>query len=269
VSYPPGNYGGPPGRDPYGQQPGYGQQPPYGAPNSGAPSSGVPSSGPPSSGPPSSGPPSSGPPSGPGYGGYQEPYGQQPGFGAPADPYGQQPGYSQPGMPSYGGPPPKRSHTGLLAALGSGILVLVVAIVVVAIYAFGGSSGSPQADHGSGKPTSSPTAAATDSPEDVVDKYLTAIFTDKDGSAAKDLVCSSQRNNPDSTDPDTIEKDFSSSGASVSVTWTTPQEISETSSKAKVKNTLTIKVSGTSAPVDVTWTLKDQSGWKICDVNAQ
>lgn len=240
VSYPPGNYGGPPS-DPYGQQPGYGQQPNYGAPGSGPPA---------------------------------DPYGQQPsgaGYGTPPGPYGQQPGYGQPpGMPPYGGPPPRRSHTGLLVGLGSGILVLIVAIIIVAVYAFGGSGGGSPAANGSAAPSGGSSPSASDSPTQAVDKYLTAIFTDKSKTEAEAVVCSAEKDNTHDTDPATVQKDLeSSSGESdISVSsWTTPTEASKSGNTAKVKNTLNLKFSGQTAPVDVTWTLKNESGWKVCSVS--
>lgn len=245
MSYPPGHYGGPPpDGDPYGQQPGYGP-PSYGPPTD----------------PPSSGPYGQPPPSGPGYSG--APY-QQPAYGPQPGPYG------QPGMPP-GVPPPKRSHTGLLVGLGSGIVVLIVAIIVVAVYAFGGNGGGSPEANGSATPSGagSPSPAAT-SPTQAVSKYLTAIFTDKSKSEAEAVVCSAEKDNPHDIDPATVQKDLEKSSGQndISVSsWTTPTESSESGSTAKVKNTLKLTFGGQTAPVDVTWTLKNESGWKVCSVN--
>ncbi|QSB06010.1 hypothetical protein [Natronoglycomyces albus] len=114
MSYPPPAGGQQPGWDPNQQppqqpgyppqqQPGYPQHPPMGPP----PGGGVP----PGGMPPSSMPPGHQPPAGGGGGGY-------PPYGAP-----------QGGYP--GGPPPKKSSTGLIIGIGAGALVLVIAIVLV------------------------------------------------------------------------------------------------------------------------------------------
>jgi hypothetical protein len=190
-----------------------------------------------------------GQPSAPGYGGYQDPYAQP-----AADPYGQQAygqqpgypqqGYPQPGMPGYGGAP-KKSKLPLILGLGiPGGVVVVVIIIIVAFVAFSGGGGG-----------GSPTAA--------VQKYLTAIFTDKSQSEAEDVVCSSE-NNSSNTDPQEFENEV---GTDVSVTWTTPHEVSNDGDTAKVKNTLKVTVSGTTEPVTITWTVVNESGWKVCDAS--
>ena len=237
MTYPPGQYGGQPGGDPYGQQPGYGQQQPtggqYGQPPVSGPGGGQYDQ-PSMSGQPAYGAPVSGP---------GDPYAaQQPNYGAPQPPYGA----GNPGFPPMG-PPQKKSKLPLILGLGGGALALVVVLVVVAVIAFSGGGGAA-------------------SPTEAVDKYLTAVFKDKDASAARDYVCAAQQNS-ENTDPEKIQGEFKSGGSSISVTWSTPTEVSKTGDKAKVSTNMTMTLNGDSQPLKSTWDVVDESGWKICDVN--
>ncbi|MET9230828.1 hypothetical protein [Lentzea sp. NPDC003310] len=125
------------------QQPGYGQQPgQYGQPQQDP----FGQQGPQSGGFPQPGQP--GPYGQPGQYGQQPgqpPYGQQP--------YGQQP-FGQPGPGGFGGPPPKKSNTGLIIGVVVGVLVLVGGGVTAAVLFSGNdstsSTSSPDSNSGSG-----------------------------------------------------------------------------------------------------------------------
>jgi len=113
----------------------------------------------------------------PGYG--QPP--QQPGYGQPA-----QPGYGQPpqppgyGQPQYGapgqypsGPPPKKSHTGLIVGIVVGVLVLAgIAFGISAL--IGGGSDPATAD-----PTTEATQATTDPTTEATTDPTTDPTTDE------------------------------------------------------------------------------------------
>jgi hypothetical protein len=264
VTYPPGQYGQPGGNDPYGQQPPYGQpQQPYGQP----PASGQPYGQPdPYGQPPASGQPYGQPASGqPAYGqppASGQPYGQPSGapYGQPSgapDPYGQpaqaygQPGYGQPGQPGYGGMPPvpqqpKKSKLPIILGAGGGGLALIIILIIVLVVAFGGSGGASD-------------------PATAVQKYLTAVFKDKDASTAKAMLCEKEQHTTDA-DPEEVQKQFRSGSTQVSVDWTTPTESSRSGDNAEVKNDLKLSYNGRSTTLPVTWKVVDESGWKVCDL---
>ncbi|MCX2947786.1 hypothetical protein [Lentzea sp. NEAU-D7] len=138
------------------QQPGYGQQPPpgYGQPPGqyGQPQQDpFGQQGPQSGGFPQQG--QHGPQQGQ-YGPQQGQYGQQPGQPGPygQQPYGQQP-YGQPG--GFGGPPPKKSNTGLIVGVLVGVLVLLGGGITAAVMLTGNgssdsSTSSPDSSAGGG-----------------------------------------------------------------------------------------------------------------------
>ncbi|BCJ32615.1 hypothetical protein Athai_01180 [Actinocatenispora thailandica] len=276
MTYPPGQYGQPGGNDPYGQQPPYGQpQQPYGQP----PASGQPGYGQPDpyGQPPASGQPYGQPASGqPAYGqppASGQPYGQ-PGYGQPAsgvpygqpsaapDPYGQpapdpygQPAaqpYGQPGyQPGYGGMPPvpqqpKKSKLPIILGAGGGGLALIIVIIIVAVVAFSGSGGAKD-------------------PATAVQKYLTAVFKDKDAGTAKAMLCKAEQHTTDA-DPAEVQKQFKQGSTTVSVDWTTPVESSRSGKNAEVKNDLKMSYNGQHVDLPVTWKVVDESGWKVCDL---
>lgn len=258
MTYPPGNYGQPgAGGDPYGQQPQYGQQPGYGQqpqygqqpgsgqqpgygqqpdygqpPASGQPAYGQPS-GPPSYGQPASGQPYGQPPPG-------QPYGQ-PGYGQQQ--YGAQPGYGQPGAP-YGAPPSK-SKLPLILGLGGGGAVVVIIIIVVLVVALSGGAGSPT---------------------EAVDDFVAAAFKDHDAGAVKDLLCQKERDNSNN-DVSEMQDDLDKLSDSVEFTFGKAQEVSNDGDSAKVTTDVTMKEksSGRTQSETITWTVVDESGWKVCD----
>ncbi|HEX7305220.1 hypothetical protein [Lentzea sp.] len=186
MTYPPQQPG------PYGhQQPGHGQQPPpgYGQPQPGYGQQ---------------------PPPPPGYG-QQQGYGPGPGqpgpYGQPQPgqpgPYGQQ----QPGFGGgYGGPPPKKSKTGLVVGVVLGVLVLVGGGVTAAVLLTGDDepkSSTAAAESGTnGGDTPAPTSKSSSSGGDSAAKDVAEEFTEivlkgaragnSNPADVKDLVCAAE-----------------------------------------------------------------------------
>ncbi|SDK11567.1 hypothetical protein SAMN04488074_104283 [Lentzea albidocapillata subsp. violacea] len=160
------------------------------------------------------------PPQQPGYGQQPQPgYGQQPGqYGQQPPPgYGQQPGqygqqpfgqpYGQPG--GFGGPPPKKSNTGLIIGVVVGVLVLVGGGITAAVLLSGDSGSGDNTASTNTEPTggssSKPATPSSKSPssggdsdaEDVAKEFTDRIIKGaRAGSSTpndvKDLVCSAE-----------------------------------------------------------------------------
>jgi hypothetical protein len=151
-------------------------------------------------GPPSGGFPQQGPPG----------YGQQQGYGQPG-PYGQQPPYGQPGPGGFGGPPPKKSNTGLIIGVVLGVLVLVGGGITAAVLLSGdkdpkspsvaAQSDTNQSGNDPTKPTT-PSSKSSSSGGDSAAKDVAEEFTEivlkgvragsSDPKDVKDLVCAAE-----------------------------------------------------------------------------
>lgn len=108
------------------------------------------------------------PPQQPGYGQPQQPaYGQpqQPGYGQPgSQPQFGAPGYGAPGQQYPGGPPPKKSRTGLIVGIVIGVLVL--AGIIFGVSALMGDGDEP--------PTADPTTTAEQTSEEATSEEPTS-----------------------------------------------------------------------------------------------
>lgn len=256
MSYPPqGNYG-PPGQDPYGQQPGFGQQPPadpYGQPQVDP------------------------------YTPTGDVYAQQAGFGqAPngaADPYHQQANYPPAGQPPYdaqapmGMPPQQRNgNAGIIAAIVGGAAVVVLAVALVVL--LGGDDGDDSAggdgtsqdggdggtgvDDGGGDDGGG--GAGGESPSQVVENMLNAMYSG-DTDTAWTYVCGDASSY--------LTDDFESGTEEMSsygdITFTTSNEVIE-GDTAEVDVSMSMPDYGLEDQPVATFILNTEGGvWKVCD----
>ncbi|ANZ42088.1 hypothetical protein BBK82_45315 [Lentzea guizhouensis] len=245
----------------YGQpQPGYGQQPPqpgYGAPQ---PGYGQPQQDPfGHQGPPSGGfqqqPPSGG-------------FGQQGPYGQPG-PYGQQqPGF---GGPGYGGPPPKKSNTGLIIGVVIGVLVLVGGGITAAVLLSGSDSGdsgnSASSDPGS---SDSGKSGGNDDADvkKVAEEYIGAA-TSRNESKAKSLMCKAALDEAAELERNATEdqKKLAEELKKLPVPKLTYKGATVSGDTAKVKINSVATFGGKTQNVDVDYTFKKESGkWKYCQL---
>ncbi|MQA26513.1 MAG: hypothetical protein GEU94_13825 [Micromonosporaceae bacterium] len=266
-------------RDPYGDRDPYGHRDPYGARDPHEwPADPYGPRDPRSQ--PIPGQPIPGQPGHDGYGGYGPP-GPAPtdfdaapttefrmpsgGLGAPRDDFaGDVPGHR--GRHKAQPPPTRRSHTGLVVGLVSGVVVLLL-LGLGGVFLLGGRSGPGGAEVAG----SSDAGDSSDlvEPVSVVDGWLTAMFVDKSAEGMLKHTCAKESDQSEVDDAikavNRAEKDAADAGVSFKVTWSEPEEISRTDSKARVKTTLTVAVGDKTEKKNTKLALVYEKGWKVCD----
>ncbi|BCJ53599.1 hypothetical protein Asp14428_50740 [Actinoplanes sp. NBRC 14428] len=148
--------------------------------------------------------------------------------------------------------PPRRRRTGLWVALA----------LVVTLLLFGGGTVSAllllrNADSGKGSPD----------PATAVDRFLTAVYTQQDATAAGDYVCREARDEDKiKTRVDQI-KGYANEYQAPSFRWSEPAVSGQDDEKATVAVDLTMTTDDEkSADQQLTFTVIRKTGWLVCDV---
>jgi hypothetical protein len=248
--------GGPYGQQPP-QQPGWGQQPQPGYGQPPQPGYGQPQ---PGYGQPQQDPfGQQGPPSG----GFQQqgPYGQQPG------PYGQQPGF---GGPGFGGPPPKKSKTGLIIGVAAAVVLLVGGGITAAVLLSGDDSSSSSNTASDSGSSDSGKSSGNDEGDvkKVAEEYIAAV-TSRNESKGKSLSCKAVLDEAAELEKNLTEEQrkLAEEFKKMPVPKLTYKGATVSGDTAKVKINTVASFGGQTADTDVDYTFKKESGkWKYCQL---
>jgi hypothetical protein len=168
-------------------------------------------------------------------------------------------GQTHPGHPSWEPPmlpleaeAPRQRRAGVWVSM---------ALVVTLLLCGGGATSAyvllRDADSGTG---------ATD-PASAVNRFMTAVYTQQDATAAADLVCRASRDKGKLNNRVAQLKSYAAKYDGPTFRWSDPAVSGQTSTRATVAVRLTMSTDDEKqAQQDLTFTVVDKSGWQVCDI---
>jgi hypothetical protein len=136
-----------------------------------------------------------------------------------------------------------------------------LALVVTVLLCAGGATSAYVLlrDAGSGTGAADPVSA--------VNRFLTAVYTQQDATAAADLVCRASRDKGKLSDRVAQIKSYAAKYDGASFRWSDPAVSGQTSERATVAVRLTMSTDDEKqAQQDLTFTVVDKTGWQVCDI---
>jgi flagellar basal body-associated protein FliL len=184
-----------------------------------------------------------------------------PGYGAPGQPAEGYPAGAYPGAPVSGGhmpwqvsgaEPPKRRRTGLWVSL---------ALVITVLLCGGGGVSAflllRNAEAGDGAPD----------PATAVQEFMTAVYRDKNATAASELVCSESRDAKKISSKVAEVKAYDNQYDQPRFAWDDPSVAGETEERATVSVALTMTTQDEkTAQQQLTFTVVKKTGWWVCEI---
>ncbi|MFJ5619902.1 collagen-like protein [Micromonospora sp. NPDC093243] len=157
------------------------------------------------------------------------------------------------GYPPYGAPAPPKKKRGLLIA--------AIALVVVLVLCVGGGVTAflTLRNVETGEGAKEPAVA--------VERFLTAVYRERDAAKATALVCSSSRDDDKiATKVAEVEK-YVSEYKSPRFRWTTPKVDNQTGDRATVSTKVTMTTADEKvADQELRFTVVQKTGWWVCEV---
>ena len=104
-------------------------------------------------------------------------------------------------------------------------------------------------------------------PATAVDHFMTAVYTDRDASAAADLVCREARDEPKLNARVNQIKSYASAYDQPAFRWSDPAVASQNDERAVVTLQLTMSTDDEKqAQQELTFTVVHKTGWQVCDI---